>query len=299
MGATWSVLLSTLLGWLQPFGVASQTSHATAPLASSSAAPGTSAVTALPGRTIDFPYDGADVKNPKAAYMGRAFVHDRVLARGASAKAPLVVFLHGLNKELIPHRWMGGGNEGDVRRIVAELVDRGTIEPPIVAGPGSIVPEAVSRGASFVAFDLDRFVELTRAALSGTASIDERRVIVLGHSGAGCSAKGGLASVPRARSVPLAVISIDTCMPGALAEALGGAPPATHVVVTWQTASWSREFAHFRRVFEAAVKEHPAAEGTLRELDHLPARPRAHDATVAQTFDKWLPRILPPIPASP
>jgi hypothetical protein len=194
---------------------------------------------------------------------------------------------------------MGGGDEGDVRRIVAELVDRGAIEPPILAGPGSVVPEAVSRGASFVAFDLDRFVELTRDALSGTASIDERRVIVAGHSGAGCSAKGGLASAARAQSAPLAVLSIDTCMPGALAEALGSAPPATHVVVTWQTASWSREFTHFRRVFDAAVKKHPPAQGTLRELDHLPARPRAHDATVAQTFDKWLPRILPPIPASP
>jgi hypothetical protein len=154
---------------------------------------------ALPGRTIDFAYDGADVKDPKAAYVGRAFVHDRVLARGAATKAPLVIFLHGLNKELIPHRWMGGGNEGDVRRIVAELVDRGVIEPPILAGPGSVVPEAVSRGASFVAFDVDRFVELTRDALNGTASIDENRIVVAGHSGAGCSAKGGLAGVPRAR----------------------------------------------------------------------------------------------------
>lgn len=296
-GASWSLLLTAVLGWLEPFGVASPTNHAAQ--LSSSAAPSAGGPTALPGKTIDFAYDGADVKNPKAAYVGRAFVHDRVLARGASKKAPLVVFLHGLNKELIPHRWMGGGNEGDVRRIVVELVERGAIEPPILAGPGSVVPEAVSRGASFVAFDLDRFVELTRDALNGTATIDEHRVVVAGHSGAGCSAKGGLASVPRARSAPLAVLAIDTCMPGALAEALGAAPPQTHVVVTWQTASWSREFEHFRRVFGASAKAHPAAEGTLRELDHLPARPRAHDATVAQTFDKWLPRILPPPPASP
>lgn len=295
--ATWSALLVALVGWLAPLGVTGPAIPAGA--SSSSAAPSAGAPAALPGKTIDFAYDGADVKNPKAAYVGRAFVHDRVLARGPAAKAPLVVFLHGLNKELIPHRWMGGGNEGDVRRIVAELVDRGAIEPPILAGPGSVVPEAVSRGASFVAFDLDRFVELTRDALSGTATIDERRIVVAGHSGAGCSAKGGLASVPHVHRTPLAVLAIDTCMPGALAEALGRAPPRTHVVVTWQTASWSREFEHFRRVFGASAKEHPPAEGTLRELDHLPARPRAHDATVAQTFDKWLPRILPPPPASP
>lgn len=295
--ATWSALLVALVGWLEPFGLAGKPSP-TVPTPAS-AAPSAPAPATLPGKTIDFAYDGADVKNPKAAYVGRAFVHDRVLARGPAAKAPLVVFLHGLNKELIPHRWMGGGNEGDVRRIIADLVDRGAIEPPILAGPGSVVPEAVSRGASFVAFDLDRFVELTRDALNGTATIDERRIVVAGHSGAGCSAKGGLASVPHVHRTPLAVLAIDTCMPGALAEALGRAPPRTHVVVTWQTASWAREFEHFRRVFGASTKEHPPAEGTLRELDHLPARPRAHDATVAQTFDKWLPRILPPPPTSP
>ena len=46
-----------------------------------------------------------------------------------------MVFLRGLNRELIPHRGMGGGNEGDVRRIVADLGDRAALPPLIVAGP--------------------------------------------------------------------------------------------------------------------------------------------------------------------
>ena len=31
----------------------------------------------------------------------------------------------------------------------------------------------------------------------------------------------------------------------------------------------------------------------MRELDKLPALPAAHDATVGQTFAKYLPRLLP------
>jgi hypothetical protein len=246
---------------------------------------------ALPGRTVDYPYDGADVNDPSRAYTGRAFVHDRALA--ATTALPLVVFLHGLNRDLIPHRWIGGGNEGDVRRIVAGLIDEGALRPVVVAGPGSVVKAAVSHGSSFPVFDLDRFVALTEEALAGVARIDPKRVVVMGHSGAGCSEKGGLVAAVRAREAPLAVVSIDTCMQGPLAEALGGARPETHVVVTWQTASWQRPFDRFRVVFGREVAAHPPAAGRLRELDPLPALPRAHDATVGQTFAKWLPRILP------
>src|SRR5262249_28085157 len=101
----------------------------------------------LPGRTIDYAYDAKDVKDPTRACEGRAFLHDRAVA--SHEPLPLIVFLHGLNRELIPHRWMGGGTEGDVRRLVADLVDRGVLPPVILAGPGSVAPAAVSGGASF------------------------------------------------------------------------------------------------------------------------------------------------------
>ena len=241
---------------------------------------------------MDYPYDGSDVKDRARAYEGRAFVHDAALA--VKDPLPLVVFLHGLNRALIPHRWMGGGTEGDVRRIIADLIDRGELPPLVLAGPGSIAPPAVSFGASFPVFDLDRFIELTDAALAGVARIDRSRIVVTGHSGAGCSDKGGLVAAVRAKTRPLAVVSIDTCMAGPLAEALAAAPPETHVVVTWQSADWIRNFDHFRAVFTHTVDAHPPSSGVLRELDPLPPLARAHDATVGQTFEKWLPRILPP-----
>ena len=224
-------------------------------------------------------------------------MHDRAAERAAKGeRLPLVVFLHGLNKDLIPHRWMGGGNEGDVRRLVAELVDAGTIPPVVVAGPGSVVKEAVARGASFPEIDVGHFVERTEAALGASVPIDAARVVVLGHSGAGCSDKGGIVAALRMKRPPLGVVSIDTCMGPGLARDLAAAPPTTHVVVSWQDASWKRPFAAFKATFAQGVAAHPPATGALRELDHLPALARAHDATVGQTLAKWLPRLLVPVP---
>ena len=124
----------------------------------------------LPGKTIDFAYDAKDVKVPSRAYMGRVFVHDRVV--DGKKPMPLVVFIHGLNKALIKYRWMGGGDEGDVRRIVADLIDDGKIPPVLLAAPSSIQPDAVSHDASFPVFDFDQFLELTEKSLEGVAVIE-------------------------------------------------------------------------------------------------------------------------------
>jgi hypothetical protein len=246
------------------------------------------------GTTIDFEYDGSDRRDRSRAYSGRIFLHRAVYE--ADGALPLIVFFHGLNKDLIPHRWMGGGNEGDVREILSDLLDRKAIAPAILAGPGSVQKAAVSTGSSFPIFDFDAFVDQTIAALDPGLPIDPKRIVVLGHSGAGCSEKGGIVAALSSTRPIHAVVSIDTCMPGSLASALGAASATTNVVVTWQTASWTREFDHFRKVFEGATKKHPPAQGTLRELDRLPNLPRSHDATVKQTFDKWLPQLLPPAP---
>jgi hypothetical protein len=243
------------------------------------------------GVTIDFEYDGKEDGDRARAYTGRVFLPRAVFE--STGAVPLVVFFHGLNRDLIPHRWMGGGNEGDVREILSDLLEAGQLPPVILAGPGSVQKPAVSFGASFPTFDFDGFVRRTVAALPPGIPIDRARIIVLGHSGAGCSARGGIVSALDAAQPVHAIVSIDTCMPGSLAKALGTAPPETHVVVTWQTASWDREFGHFRSVFEAGVAKAPPKAGVLRELDQLPNLPRSHDATVKQTFDKWLPRLLP------
>jgi hypothetical protein len=243
----------------------------------------------LTGKSYHYAFDGKD--RPERAWKGRAYV-PRKAAKHKGA-LPLLVFLHGLNKELIEYRWMGGGREGDVRRIAGELVEAGAVTPFVVAGPSSTVASEVSRGASWNHFDLDNFIDRTAAALKGVVAVDETRIIVAGHSGAGCSDTGGLARVGESKRRLLAIVSIDTCMGGSLAQRLGEASAGTHVLVSYQSATWTtRPFALFKQTFERMIKKHPPADGILRELDHQHPKTSPHDATVKLTFDRWLPVLL-------
>lgn len=251
----------------------------------------------LDGTSYEYAYDGVDVGHKERAWLGRAFVHSSI-ATVTEKPAPIVVFLHGMNTDLIKYRWMGGGQEGDVRRIVAELMEAGSIVPMIVAAPSSIDPVTVSNAALlWPAFDLDGFLDRTAARLAGIATIDRSRVVVVGHSGAGCNIRGGLATALRAKTVPFAELVIDTCMATDFAKTLAHAPPATNVVVSWQSISWEdRYFDDFRHLFKRELKKAtPPLPGVLRELDYVqPKQASPHDAMVGLTLRSWLPRLLPP-----
>jgi len=248
----------------------------------------------LDGTTYDYAYDGKDVGHTERAWLGRAFVHKKAAA-DASKALPLVVFVHGINSDLIKYRWMGGGNEGDVRRIVADLIDTGQIPPVLVAAPSSVVPQnIVVAPTSWMAFDLDHFVEQTAAKLKGVATIDKSKIIVVGHSGGGCNVKGGIATAIKAKHVHTALV-VDTCMGTDLASALSQAKKSVNVVVTWQALTWGkRPLTEFRKVFEREVQKSPADTGVLRTLDAMtPKEPMPHDAMVPLTLKKWLPVLLP------
>ena len=251
----------------------------------------------LDGTSYEYQYDGLDVGHKERAWLGRAFVHSSI-ATVTEKPSPVLVFLHGMNTELVKHRWMGGGQEGDVRRIVAELMEAGSIVPMIVAAPSTLDPVTASNAMLlWPAFDLDGFLDRTAERLAGLATLDRSRVILVGHSGAGCNLRGGLATALRAKTVPLADLVIDTCMATDFAKDLAHAPPATNVIVSWQSISWTdRFFDDFRAVFKRELKKaKPPREGVLRELDYQqPTQGSAHDAMVALTLKRWLPRLAPP-----
>ncbi|MGK4008687.1 hypothetical protein WMF31_39130 [Sorangium sp. So ce1036] len=233
---------------------------------------------------------------PEQRWMGRVFVH-RLAAAAPARPRPILVFLHGTNAEQIRYRWMGGGREGDVRRIAAELMEAGRIPPILVAGPSAILPAAIAAPrTSWPAFDLDTFLDATAARLRGVATIDRTRVLVAGHSGGGCNEAGGVVTALRASTPVHAALVIDTCMDADIALPLALSPPTTHVVVSWQTMTWARRpLGAFRRAFQAAVEAHPAAPGVLRELEHLrPTEPMPHDAMVPLVLRRWLPPLLSP-----
>jgi hypothetical protein len=224
------------------------------------------------------------------------FVH-RLAAADPRRPLPILIFLHGINPELIRYRWMGGGQEGDVRRIAAELIESGRIPPILVAAPSAVVPAATAVArTSWPSFDLDPFLDLTAARLDGAATIDRSRVLVAGHSGGGCNPAGGLAAAVHA-SIPVhAALAIDVCMDPDVAAPLARARPTTHVVVSWQTLSWARRpFRDFERAFRRERERRPAAPGVLRELEHLrPTEPMPHDAMVPLVLRRWLPPLLSP-----
>jgi len=268
---------------------------ATLPGTSRSEPPSKKKVPPLAGVTYDFEYDGKDIGRPERAWLGRAFVHTKAAA-DPSRPLPILVFIHGLNSELIRYRWMGGGNEGDVRRIVSDLIERGDVPPMIVAAPSTIMPAAATVArTSWPAFDLDNFLALTAQKLKGVATIDPQRVIVAGHSGGGCNAKGGLATAVHAKAPVRAALAIDTCMEPDFAGELARARPATHVVVSWQTVTWNkRPIARFKSRFNSDVANAAApGPGILRELDESrPTEPSPHDAMVGLTLKKWLPKLI-------
>lgn len=251
----------------------------------------------LDGTTYDYASDGAEAGHKERAWLGRAFLHSSI-ATVTEKPAPILVFLHGMNTEQIKYRWMGGGQEGDVRRIVAELMEAGSIVPMIVAAPSTIDPVTASNALLlWPAFDLDAFLDRTATRLAGLATIDRSRVILVGHSGAGCNPRGGLATALRAKTVPYADLVIDTCMATDFAKDLAHAPPATNVVVSWQSISWAdRLFDDFRHVWKRELKKaDPPLAGVLRELDYQqPTQASPHDAMVALTLRRWLPRLAPP-----
>jgi len=251
----------------------------------------------LDGATYDYDYDGKADGHAERRWLGRVFVHRRAAAMSGQA-LPLLVFLHGLNGEQIKYRWMGGGAEGDLRRIVSEMIEANLIPPILVAAPSSTDPNTmINAGSTWPSFDLDNFIDRTSERLGAAAYVDRGRVMVAAHSGGGCNARGGLASAMRAKGTPiLAGFSIDTCMLFDLAAALAHARPTTHVVISWQSISWpEREFVGFANYFRREVKKAPPAPGVLRELDYeRPGVPGVHDAMVGITLRKSLPRILGP-----
>ena len=248
----------------------------------------------LDGASYDYDYNGGE-GHPERRWMGRVFVHKKAAAT-PERSLPVVVFLHGNNNEKIKYRWMGGGQEGDVRRVVSEMIEAGQIPPVLVAAPSSIDPNTMgSAGFSWPAFDLDLFLDRTEERLGGAASIDRGRVVVTGHSGAGCNIRGGLNTALHAQQTPvLAGFVIDTCMMLDLAKDLAHVRPTTHLVVSWQSISWpEREFGAFKTMFNREVKKTTPAAGVLRELDYeQPNVPGVHDAMVGITLRKWLPRVL-------
>lgn len=250
-----------------------------------------SASAAAPGTTLDLSPDASEHDRMVRTWKGRAYLHPAVLAE-AHTPRPLVVFMHGLNTDKIPFRWMGAAPDPDVREMIASLIAQAQIEPSILVAPTTTYECEMPR-SMWPAFDLDRFMALALRSLEGKATVDRRRVILVGHSGAGCNTAGGMVAALRS-TVPLrAVLVIDTCMDVAAAPLLALAPPSTDIVVAWQPLGWKRPVEEFEHVFlETSASRFSKGIRKVQRIDLNVVH--AHNLIVSVALGRWLPVWLPP-----
>ncbi len=233
--------------------------------------------------TVYFDHDDERYLVPSQHDGGAALVPD-----GSHAPLPLLVFLHGTNPTQALHYWLGGGGR-DLRPMAARLVKSKRVRPFILAGPSQTRGAAHGRNL-WTRFELDRFVEDVARALDGRATIDRDTVIFLGHSGAGCNPRGGLATNfwSRGRVVPRLLVSIDPCLDAELGQAFARRPPAVPLWVMWQSKAWPRQPA----AFERALTER-AAPGRVDRIERLDVTtPNSHESILPLAFERAIREIL-------
>jgi pimeloyl-ACP methyl ester carboxylesterase len=213
-----------------------------------------------------------------------------LLPPGASAqqRLPLVVFLHGTNASAELHLWMGGGGK-DLRPLARRLVAEGEVRPFVLAAP-SQTKNAGLASKVWQGFELRRFVDDVVKATAGKVGIDRSRVVLVGHSGAGCNPSGGLAAdfASEGGTLPLALVSIDPCMDRTLGDAFARRPAELPLLLWWQPAIWVRKPEAFSR---ALAENRPRAR--VDRLVKLPPRGQnPHEAILPTALERSLRELL-------
>ena len=232
-------------------------------------------------KTLYFPHQDARFLYRFQRNGGAAVVPDQARSQ---EPLPVVVFLHGTNSTSEPHMWLGGGGK-DLRPLVKRLIDSGQVKPFVLAAP-SQTKNAGLAATVWEGFDLNGFVDDVVRATEGQVTIDRSRVVLAGHSGAGCNPRGGLAADYWSAGVPLplALVSIDPCLDGKMGGAFARRPTEVPLLLWWQPAIWVRQPLKF----EAALAQGKPEERVdrVRELPPMGANP--HEAILPVAFESAL-----------
>jgi hypothetical protein len=141
-----------------------------------------------------------------------------------------------------------------------------------------------------------RFVDAVDRALAPRGfHVDRQRVILSGHSGAGCMPGNGILAGVGSPSVQT-VLDIDCCMNERIAQILATAPTDQRVIVGYQTHMWSRA-RHFDSFLETFRRLSHGIDPAQRVVHHYRVHGRdAHNEMVSIVLLDWLPRLVPPMP---
>jgi hypothetical protein len=232
-------------------------------------------------KTVYFQHEDARFLHRYQRKGGAAVVPEAV---PAEQPLPLVVFLHGTNPTSEPHLWMGGGGK-DLRPLATRLITSGQVKPFVLAAP-SQTKNAGLAAKVWQDFDLNRFVEDVVAATGGQVTIDRQRVVLAGHSGAGCNPSGGLAADfwSAGAPLPLALVSVDPCLDRKMGGAFARRPVEVPLLLWWQPAIWVREPAKFT----AALSRGKPEQRVDRVLELPPMGANPHDAILPVALESAL-----------
>lgn len=237
-------------------------------------------------KTLYFPHQDARFLYRFQHNGGAAVVPE---SASPTEAVPLVVFLHGTNPSSEPHMWLGGGGK-DLRPLVKRLIDGGQVKPFVLAAP-SHTKNAGLAATVWRGFDLKSFVDDVVRATDGQVKVDRTRIVLAGHSGAGCNPSGGLASDFWSAGVPLplALVSIDPCLDRKMGASFARRPTEVPLLLWWQPAIWVRHPAKF----EAALAQGKPEQriDRVRQLPPMGANP--HEAILPVAFESALRELFP------
>ncbi len=246
------------------------------------------------GVTTTFDYDDARLIGDDEHEGG--LVHR--VGTAAKGALPLVVYLHGVNEKGPLHRGLAAPGF-DLRDTADGLFADGAIGPLLLAGP-SQTRDAWTGRRLWQGFDIERFADAVDASLAGSSTasmggammkVDRARVILVGHSGAGCNPTGGI--LARSSLRPSAIVALDTCMDAEFGRAFGEAADVAPLHVFFQSVLWPREIDAFRTAFTATLAAKPGRVGSVTKLD-VPGAANPHDEIVPAALAKLLPTLVPP-----
>lgn len=120
------------------------------------------------------------------------------------------------------------------------------------------------------------------AALCGAGKLDRSRVVVVGHSGAGCNVAGGILAESVRRSKRLALVDVDGCLDETIITPLTEASGSTPVHFFWQR-TWPRPIAQLESACPACKVEEITDPGA--GAPHAAIRP--------EVLRRVLPELLP------
>lgn len=244
---------------------------------------------ALHTREVAFPFEQKRYLFSKQGPGGLAIA---IETSESTEALPVVVFLHGMNANQDMHPWVSpGANVGwDIRPGLVDMVKTGKVAPFVLVAP-THTRWATAANVMWPKFEIDGLLDAAETALGKHVVLDRHRVILVGHSGAGCNLGGGVVGVPPARKTTLqAIVMVDGCLDADIAERYGELAGRAPIFFFHQPA-WSRPIDLLERSCEAR-----GVPCSIEKVEGLGGS--AHNAILPFALARVLPRLLPPRPAS-